>query len=606
MTELIKRFSFRMWMVIMIVVIVVTMFTMYVFNEQRAIRDAEVRAARNLIRMAESVRENMTIKWNLGLFSTEALREIQQTEPNAELRKDKILSAVPVVAAWKSAKAKAQEGGFEFRTPRHGARNKNNEPDAIEAEALAYFKSNPEAAEHVLIDNENNAIRYFRPVRLSEVCMNCHGDPANSNRLWGTLDGTDITGFKMDNKKVGDLHGAFEVIKPLDDADAMVRSTVMWGIIFVLPLLLAVLWLVQRIARQLFIQPLAEAGEICGRIAEGDLRQEIKVEGDDEVGRLMGALKRMRDQLSHLITEVRFNTDEVTRSASEIAAGNTELSSRTEQQAASLEETAASMNQMTATVQQNAGNTNRANKMISEARQRAEEGQSVSSSAIAAMNEINDASKRIENIIGVINEIAFQTNLLALNAAVEAARAGEQGRGFAVVASEVRNLAQRSAEAAAEIKGLIETSVSRVSEGSELVTKTGESLTEIAESVASVAVTIEEIAAASDEQSQGIGQVNSAVTEMDTITQQNAALVEEANASAIHLEKLAGDLLGLVGQFQTADQPAHDRMISPPTSASAPRLSQQQGQPQTQRPRPMPPKRTEAPGSGTGHEWDEF
>lgn len=601
MENLIQRFGFRTWMTILVILIVTVMFALYVVNERRAIQDAEVRAARNLILMAESVRENMSSKWDLGLFSTEALREIEQTETDPSTRRDKILAAVPVVAAWESAKAKAAEGGFEFRTPRDNARNRDNLPDAIESDALAYFQTNPSAKEHVVIDSDRNAIRYFRPVRLSQVCMNCHGDPGRSRELWGTLDGTDITGFKMDNKKVGDLHGAFEVIKPLDDADALVRSTVMWGIVWVLPLMLMVLWLVQRIARQLFIQPLADAGEICGRIAAGDLRQDIASESDDEVGRLMRALKTMRDQLSDLIGEVRFNTDEVTRASSEIAAGNGELSSRTEEQAASLEQTAASMNQMTTTVQQNAQNTQRASKMISDTKTRAEQGQEVSRQAIVAMDEINDASKRIENIIGVINEIAFQTNLLALNAAVEAARAGEQGRGFAVVASEVRNLAGRSAEAAAEIKGLIETSVSRVGEGTQLVARTGESLTEISEAVAQVAITIGEIAAASDEQSQGIGQVNSAVTEMDTITQQNAALVEEANASAVHLEKLASDLLGLVSRFQLADeQSPQQRPAAAPKALGTPRPATGAAKLAAPRPAPTPSRK---PDHDT---WDEF
>ena len=554
MEALIGRLSFKVWMVVMIVAIVTVLFTLYVVNERRAIQDAEVRAARNLVLMAESVRENMTQKWELGLFSTQKLLEIQATESDPSIRKQKILAAVPVVAAWESAKAKAEEGGFQFRTPRDNARNRNNLPDAIEQEALAYFQANSDAREHVIIDSDQNAIRYFRPVRLSQVCMNCHGDPARSQELWGTSNGMDITGFRMDNKKVGDLHGAFEVIKPLDDADALVLSTVLWGILWVVPLLLLVLWLVQRIAKQLFIQPLADAGDICRRIADGDLCEDIPAGGKDEIGRLMGALRQMRDHLNELITQVRSNTDEVSRASSEIAEGNSALSSRTEQQAASLEQTAASMNEMAMTVEQNAENTKRARTMIDDARERAIEGQSVSQEAVAAMTAINEASQRIEDIIGVINEIAFQTNLLALNAAVEAARAGEQGRGFAVVASEVRVLAGRSAEAAREIKSLIEDSVARVGQGTELVSRTGESLTEISQSVSEVATTIREIAMASDEQSQGIGQVNTAVSEMDTMTQANAALVEEATASAVHLEEMARTLSSLVARFQTREQ----------------------------------------------------
>lgn len=608
MKDFIERLSFRAWMITMIVLIVTVLFVLYIVNETRTIRDAEVRAARNLVLMAESVRENMTTKWELGLFSTASLREIKDTEADPQLRKQKILAAVPVVAAWESAKAKAEEGGFRFRTPREDARNKANLPDAIEKEALDYFRANPSAVEHVIIDSKQNAIRYFRPVRLSAVCLNCHGDPAKSQEIWGTTDGKDITGFRMDNKSVGDLHGSFEVIKPLDDADALVMSTVLWGFAFVLPVLIAVVFAVQAIAKRLFIQPLADAGEICRRIADGDLCMEIPVEKSDEVGRLMAALGRMRDQLSLLIGEVRRNTHEVTSASSEIAAGNSELSTRTEEQAASLEETAASMNEMAATVEQNAENARRARTMIEGARERAVEGLTVSEEAVAAMLEIDESSHRIENIIGVINEIAFQTNLLALNAAVEAARAGDQGRGFAVVASEVRVLAQRSAEAATEIRGLIETSVERVGQGRTLVSRTGESLTAIEKAVSEVATVIREIAMSSNEQSEGIGQVNTAVSEMDSMTQANAALVEQANASAIHLEEMAKDLLALVSQFRI-DQPSAPTPISSTSQQRAPQAANSRALPASKPAAPRESSKGAAvskPVVSKGEDWEEF
>ena len=567
MGDVIRKLGFRMWVALIMVVIVIVLFAMYVVNEQRSNVESQVTAARNLVVMSESVRENMANKWDLGLFSTAEMRRINETEADPALRKQKMLATIPVVAAWESAKAKAKEGGFEFRTPREGARNPANEPDAVESEALTFFDRNPDAAEHYVIDKEKNAIRYFRPVRLEKVCMNCHGDPRTSAEIWGRDDGKDITGFVMDGEQVGDLHGAFEVIKPLDEADRKVRNNVLTGAAAVVPLLLLALWFVNRLSRALFVEPLANAAGICERIAAGDLTEEIQVHSNDEVGKLMSALRSMSANLNALVGNVRSSTSELTRSSSEIASGNIDLSSRTEQQAASLEETAASMDQMTTTVQQNADNARQANMLVSEARQRATHGRDVSAQTVEAMTAINASSKRMADIIGVIDEIAFQTNLLALNAAVEAARAGEQGRGFAVVATEVRNLAQRSATAAKEIKDLIRDSTAKVDQGAELVNRTGDSLSEIFSAVTNVATMINEIAAASKEQSDGIVQVNQAVSQMDEMTQQNAALVEQSTAAAKSLEEMARELDGMVSKFRVRDGGAQ---LAAPQRAAAP------------------------------------
>ena len=613
MGEVIRKVGFRLWVALIMVTIVVVIFGLYMFNEQRVIVNSEVAAARNLVVMSESVRENMAKKWDLGLFTTAEVRRIHDTETDPALRKQKMLAAIPVVAAWESAKAKAKEGGFEFRTPREGARNPANEPDAIESEALTFFDKNRDALEHFVIDEEKNTIRYFRPVRLEKVCMNCHGDPATSVAIWGRDDGKDITGYAMDNKQIGDLHGAFEVIKPLDGADKEVRNNVFKGASAVLPLLLLALWFVNRLSRTLFVEPLANAAAICERIAKGDLTEEIEVHSNDEVGKLMSALKAMSANLNNLVGNVRSSTAEFTRSASEIASGNIDLSSRTEQQAASLEETAASMDQMTTTVQQNADNARQANMLVSEARQRATHGRDVASQTVEAMTAINSSTKRMADIIGVIDEIAFQTNLLALNAAVEAVRAGEQGRGFAVVATEVRNLAQRSATSAKEIKDLIRDSTAKVDQGADLVNRTGESLSEIFGAVTNVATMINEIAAASKEQSDGIVQVNQAVSQMDEMTQQNAALVEQSTAAAKSLEEMARELDGLVSKFEVREGAAQ---LAPPRPSSAPQRQAPRPiakrppagraplAPPRQAPAARPPQVKAAPAQDD--EWEEF
>ncbi|MEY4761515.1 MAG: hypothetical protein RLZZ200_1371, partial [Pseudomonadota bacterium] len=259
------------------------------------------------------------------------------------------------------------------------------------------------------------------------------------------------------------------------------------------------------------------------------------------------------DNMSGVISQVKDAASEVHRGADEISQGNTNLSQRTEEQASSLEETASSMEEMTSTVKQNADNAGQANQLAVAARDQAEKGGAVVAKAVRAMSEINDSSKRIADIIGVIDEIAFQTNLLALNAAVEAARAGEQGRGFAVVATEVRNLAGRSATAAKEIKGLIQDSVKKVDEGSVLVTQSGATLEQIVSAVKKVTDIVAEIAAASQEQSAGIEQVNKAVMQLDELTQQNAALVEQASAASQSMADQARGLNETMARYRVEE-----------------------------------------------------
>ncbi|MGC3981440.1 MAG: methyl-accepting chemotaxis protein [Steroidobacteraceae bacterium] len=298
------------------------------------------------------------------------------------------------------------------------------------------------------------------------------------------------------------------------------------------------------------MKALNRAVEVAEEIAGGNLGHEIEIDSQDEFGRLLTALRAMDSKLSEIVGAVSNGADSVGSSARQLAQGNDDLSQRTQEQASALEETAASMEQMTATVKQNADNARQANQLGGNARTQADQGGAVVQRAINAMADINTSSRKIADIINVIDEIAFQTNLLALNAAVEAARAGEQGRGFAVVASEVRSLAQRSASAAKEIKDLINDSVDKVKTGTELVDASGKSLTDIMNSVKKVTDIVAEIAAASEEQAAGIDQVNLAITQMDSVTQQNAALVEEAAAASKSMEDQAQELVQHVGFFQ--------------------------------------------------------
>ncbi|XAH21513.1 methyl-accepting chemotaxis protein [Xylophilus sp. GW821-FHT01B05] len=303
---------------------------------------------------------------------------------------------------------------------------------------------------------------------------------------------------------------------------------------------------------RLVTRPLRKAMDASAQIAAGNLAVDVDVRGKDEVSQLLQALAHMRDSLAKVVGGVRANAESVATASAQIAQGNNDLSARTEQQASALEETAASMEQLGSTVRQNADNARQANQLALNASTVAIQGGEVVSEVVDTMKGINDSSRRIADIIGTIDGIAFQTNILALNAAVEAARAGEQGRGFAVVAAEVRSLAQRSADAAKEIKGLISASVERVELGTALVDKAGATMTEVVTAIRRVTDIMGEISAASAEQSAGVGQVSEAVTQMDQATQQNAALVEESAAAAASLRGQAEELVRAVAVFQLA------------------------------------------------------
>jgi len=363
-------------------------------------------------------------------------------------------------------------------------------------------------------------------------------------------------------------------------------------------------WLVTRS----ITHPIQNAVKVAKTVAAGDLSSRIEVTSKDETSELLQSLSEMNDSLVRIVGEVRMGTDTIASVSTQIANGNLDLSSRTEQQAGSLEETASSMEELTSTVKQNGDNARQANQLALSASEVAVKGGVVVSEVVQTMSSINESARKIADIIGVIDGIAFQTNILALNAAVEAARAGEQGRGFAVVASEVRSLAQRSASAAKEIKSLIDDSVGKVDAGSRLVDQAGATMDEIVASVKRVTDIIGEITSASHEQEAGIEQINQAITEMDNVTQQNASLVEEASAAASSLRDQAANLAQVVSVFKlgAASAPASRLQSATPARSDINPSDKKPGQALIAASNSPHIRKTPSAPAVTNDEWEQF
>jgi methyl-accepting chemotaxis protein len=559
------------------VLLVATLFVAYAKSHQQSVLDGEVRAARNLILMAESVREGMSENWRMGLFSTEILRSYQYRSESE--RRDKILATVPVVAAWEAAEAKSQEGGFEFRTPRDGARNKANEPDRVESEALRFFESNRNATEYYVVDTDSNQIRYFRPVRLGEQCMVCHGNPAHSSDYWGRDDGKDILGYPMENKRPGDLHGAFEVIRSLDTADSELYRHLMIGSGLVVILMVVMLLVTRMLLNKQVVSPLRLAvSRMVTAQESGDLTFRLDASGRDEMGELARGFNQFVERVQGAFSEVIEAASRLGEASNTLAGITRDTERGLQRQNAETEQVATAMNEMSVTVQEVARNTSAAADAAHQAQKEADAGQQVVSRTIEAIDslarevekaggvihQLEEDSAGIGTILDVIKGIAEQTNLLALNAAIEAARAGEQGRGFAVVADEVRTLASRTQKSTEEIQQMIEKlqggaeEAVRVMDAGRQQAQTsvdqaasaGESLTAITSAVSTISDMNTQIASAAEEQSSVAEEMNRNVVAISGVADEasrGAARTSEATATLV---ELARSLQEMVARFR--------------------------------------------------------
>jgi methyl-accepting chemotaxis protein len=533
-----------------------------------------VERAKTFTALAEQTKNHLSSIHKDGSFDEKELMDELKKDQDAgkPYTESKIFKTIPVVAAWIAAGEAAKKENLEFHTPAFEARNKNNEPKpgSFEADLLRdLFTQVEKGGDDGIhrVDTATNSLHYMRAIRLDQSCMMCHGDPATSP----TKDGKDIVGFHMENWKVGAPHGAFHVVLPLKPVDQQVAGFITGGMMWTAPLFvgsgLLLLWLI----RGMLTRPVARILEAVQAIAGRDLtRPALSVKTSDEVGKLAQAADAMSATLVQMVSEINSGTAQIESGSTQIASASQSLAQGASEQASSLQQISASIEQMSGQTQQSAENARQAATLAEENKKSADRGQHEMAEMSKAVNEIKQSSAEISKIIKVIDEIAFQTNLLALNAAVEAARAGEAGKGFAVVAEEVRNLAQRSAEAAKSTSAMIEESVKRSENGVQIAGRVGQALEEITSATAKVNTLLAEIASASGEQATGIGQVNQGVSQLDQVTQQNAGNSEELASSAEELSSQVASLNDLVAQFKITEGGARPAARSV-TATSKPR-----------------------------------
>ncbi len=565
-------------------VILAILFGVFYHSEKKAVIEEFVNRSRLVTHSAEAVRINAEAQWDKGLFNTDMLRELAESG-----RTDEMLMAVPVFSAWTTAMEKAQENDYTFKAPKFSPRNPNNEPDELEARALNTLKQD-NLTEYYEINDKTNSVHFFLPVRLSRNCLACHGDPSTSQALWGNSRGLDPTGAHMEGWAEGELHGAFEVIYSLDEADAQLAATMRKAGLLLVGVLAILGGLIWFFLNTQFMAPLNKILGMLRGLRAGNLGERLQSDRTDELGDLSNDLDAFADDLQHqiltafdklaagdftfqtegliakplaqtnqamsnLIGQISVAGDEIAGAAHEVSNSSTHLSENATTSASSLQEINASMQEMTGQVNDNAHNAASANQISVEARDGARHGSRQMNEMVSAMQEISESSESISNIIKVIDDIAFQTNLLALNAAVEAARAGKAGKGFAVVAEEVRNLAGRSAKAARETAELIEVSVEKTQKGSEIAGRTAEALDAIVTGVTKVSDLVAEIDQASKNQAQGINEVTAGLDQIDNVTQQNTAVAEESAAAAMELSSQAANMKEMLATFKLKGSP---------------------------------------------------